>query len=258
MTAIDTRPRMGELSGAMVDAHALLVEKSARQLVGAAVSDMRLANHTQAAADLTADGAAQLEVIAERHRATAQFAAGARTAAAQRTVLAALRSEAAAVSDVVSTTQRRAGEIAGQIRALDYHTTGTQSGPDDTIVGDDHTGPRVQMVDNRVGPLPQDPPPPPPLPPQTGEPIKLPLSPPRVPPPATVIDASPPDDQGPGFHHADPIEQLKYFGEILAGGRLFGASIPVDLATLGLGGTAGLTGGAWMVGDGVDNLGRAK
>jgi hypothetical protein len=99
-----------------------------------------------------------------------------------------------------------AGQMEGMVAAT---WQSPKAGPDDTIVDDGRGMPNIQIVDNRTGPLPADPPPPPPpAPPQTGEPIKLP---PRPAPPPTVITAEPPDGKPPGFPGCGGLDQLKGF-----------------------------------------------
>lgn len=155
VTTIDTHTRTAALSGFGIEAHAHWAESSARVLVGSAVADTALANHLQTAAQATRDAAALLEVLGEQHEATARAAGTARTATAQRAVLAALRSQAAQASDIVTTSQQQGEALAGQFRGLRYQSGQPGTGPEDTIVGTDSGAPHVQMVDNRVGPLPQ-------------------------------------------------------------------------------------------------------
>lgn len=243
--------RMSTMSGEAVGQYQAFADRSAYGLVKAALTDCTLGRHLDAAAAATAQGAAQIDAISAQAQQTYAAAAVARTPAAQRTVLAALQSHLTLTKQVVDSTKRQAAGLAAGVRALDYRADAGSNGPGTVRPVDFVTG----------GPLPQEPPPPVPSPPPvTGPPIKY--NPPPTPP--MVIDASPHDDpgggsnSGAGFPKCDTILQLKYFGEILAGGTLFGASIPVDLATLGLGGTAGLIGGGWMVGDGADNLRRCK
>jgi len=114
--------RTAGLSGDLVDAHNEFVAAQTRDLSSAGRTDTTLASHLSTAATVTATGARQLDAIGAQTHAIAQTAATARTPAAQRAVLAALRSQVAQANDVVTTTQQQAGDIADQIQALRYRT----------------------------------------------------------------------------------------------------------------------------------------
>jgi hypothetical protein len=148
--------------------------------------------------------------------------------------------------------QTHAGNIVRSATALWTH---------DTAVGEDMTGATAGIQAAGHG-FKQDGPPPPPAQPHTGDPIKLP--PRTTPPPPTIITAAPPDvantpdHAGVGFPNCKPEDVLGDGLEIVAGGLLTAASVPVEGATLGLGGLAGLVGGGGLVYDGVKGLEECK
>jgi hypothetical protein len=247
---------MSSLSGVAVDSHGAFTVRAANNLVAANQTDLALGAESAQAAAVTQYGASRLAAVSAQVQATSLAAASATTPAAERAILTALRSHVAATRDIIVSSQRQATEIAGRVEALQY-STGGHPGVDDTIVGGAGSpAGRIQLVDNKTGPIPLDPAPTPPPPgPVTGDPIKLPSAPPRVPPSVTVIDASPPTDapHQPGFPKCSTSDNLKHIAEMLAGIALFGSAIPADLASLGLA-TPGLISGGYMGYDGFDEL----
>ena len=103
--------------------------QSAAQLGQAAHTDTALQAHVATAAALAQTGAQRLEAIAAQTRATAQAASTATTPAAQRTILAALRSQVAQVADVVDTAKQRASGLASEIGLLGYPLDRPGPGP---------------------------------------------------------------------------------------------------------------------------------
>jgi hypothetical protein len=108
------------MSGVAIARYQSFAHQSAAQLGQAAHTDTALQAHVTTAATLTQTGAQRLEAIAAQTRATAQAATTARTPAAQRTVLAALRSQLAQAADVVNTAKQQASGLTSQVRALKY------------------------------------------------------------------------------------------------------------------------------------------
>lgn len=190
---LGARSRMGELSGVLVEEHGAFVNRSASALVTSADADGALGSSLQKAASVTQRGAGQLDTVLAETRETIAAAAGARSPAAQRAVLAALKSQVMRAQTLVETTQQTATQLASEIRGLRYGPLPV-SGPDDHIVDtDDDEDRRVQLVDNNVET--------PPAPPQPGQPVD-PANPfvgdPRfghwedVPPPPPYVGSSPP------------------------------------------------------------------
>lgn len=97
-----------------------MVDRSIPPLMTASTSDAGLTTHLAAAAAATKAGADRLDAIAAQTRIIAQAAAVARTGAAQRAILTALRGQLQQASEVVQTTQQQGGAAATQIRALRY------------------------------------------------------------------------------------------------------------------------------------------
>ncbi|WP_041315756.1 DUF4226 domain-containing protein [Mycobacterium sp. JS623] len=116
----DTGRRTADLSGDLIDRHSEFVTGQTQRLSDAGRTDSALESQLSAAVAATQAGARQMDAIAAQTRVIAQSAATAQTPAAQRTVLAALRSQVAQANDVVNSTQRQAGDIAGHVRALSY------------------------------------------------------------------------------------------------------------------------------------------
>lgn len=128
----DAGERSAELSGDLINRHREFATTQAQSLTNAGGTDSALQTQLSAAAMATETGARQLEAIAAQTRTIAQAAATAQTPAAQRTILAALRSQVARANDVVSATRQQAGDIAGQVRALNYgHGDPPQAPPPD-------------------------------------------------------------------------------------------------------------------------------
>jgi hypothetical protein len=95
--------RTAGLSGDLIDAHNDFVSTQTRDLSHAGRTDTRLESYLGTAATVTHSGARQLDAIAAQTHTIAQSAAGARTPAAQRMVLAALRSQVSQAKNVVTT-----------------------------------------------------------------------------------------------------------------------------------------------------------
>lgn len=131
--------QMGELSGLMADSYRSFAHRAAGRLGEAAATDVALDRYLAQAAQITGTGAARLDGIAAQVRAIAPAAATAGTPAAQQAVLGALRSLVAQAGDVVNTTRRQAGGLAGGIRALGYGDVPLGGGPGD----DDGGGPKI-------------------------------------------------------------------------------------------------------------------
>lgn len=137
--------RTAGLSGVLVDAHSDFVGEQAAHLANAGRTDTMLAEHLSTASALTQSGARQLDGIVAQTRTLAQAAAGARSPAAQRMVLAGLRSQVSQANAVVGSTRQQASVVADGIRALNYGTGG-----------------RVQAAGFGPGRVPEDTPPQPP------------------------------------------------------------------------------------------------
>jgi uncharacterized protein YukE len=225
-------------------------------------------------------------IIVDTHRGVADIAPATDTPAGQAALLAHLQTQLGRAQAVVDGASQQGATLADRISAaaMGYREIGATTGggdvsssPDDVIAGNGSTiQGRIQMIDNgapspapeppapgtapQIGPFPVPPSvaaatPPPPV---TGEPHSIPPPPPR---PVQVIDASPPKEPrlAPqvGFPKCATEDNVKHLAEILAGGLLFGASIPADIGSLGAA-TPGLAGGAWMVWDGADELRKCK
>lgn len=109
-----------ELSGALVTAHRGFANRSTAALAHASGADATLSTRAATAAVLTRAGAARLEALARESQATSRAAATVTSPAGQRAILAALKSQVDRASQVVEDTQRRAGELAGEVRMVDY------------------------------------------------------------------------------------------------------------------------------------------
>ena len=128
----DAGERAAELSGDLINRHRAFVTTQSQRLTNANGTDTALRTQLSAAATATETGARQLDAIAAQTRTIAQAAETAQSPAAQRTILATLRSQVAQVNEVVSATRQQAGDIAGQIRALNYgHGDPPQAPPSD-------------------------------------------------------------------------------------------------------------------------------
>lgn len=115
------RDRTVEMSGGSgLPSYRAMVDRLIPPLITASTSDAGLSTQVVGAAAVTKAGAERLDVIADQTRATTRAAAGARTPAEQRAILAALRGQLEQTSQVVQTTQQQGGAAAAQIRALRY------------------------------------------------------------------------------------------------------------------------------------------
>jgi hypothetical protein len=123
-STLDAAQRTAGLSGALFERHNDFADRQAHHLSTAGHTDTTLASRLASAATLTHNGAHQLDTIVEETRTLTQAAAGARTPADQRMVLAALRSQVAAANTVLTTTRQQASALADSIRGLDYTTGG--------------------------------------------------------------------------------------------------------------------------------------
>jgi hypothetical protein len=119
-TTAATAQMTGDNSGVLIKRHTAFADKNAVALSGAGHTDAALDAHAARAATLTQTGAQRLDAIAAQTRATTQAATTARTPAAQRVILTAVRSQVAQAQNVVNTTTTQASGLAGQVRALKY------------------------------------------------------------------------------------------------------------------------------------------
>src|ERR1700731_4278760 len=113
-----TAQHTGDMSGVAITRYQSFAHQSAAQVGQAAHTDTALHAHVATAATLTQTGAQRLEAIAAQTRATAQAASAATTPAAQRTILAALRSQLTQAADIVNSAKQQASGIASEVRAL--------------------------------------------------------------------------------------------------------------------------------------------
>lgn len=120
--------RAAGMSGDLVNEHRDFVSDAATRLSSNNHSDTSLYQNLSSAALLNQTGARRLDTITDQTRALAQTAPGARSPAAQRTLLQALRNQVSAANAAVNTTQQQSSSLAGQIRALDYHNGGRIQG----------------------------------------------------------------------------------------------------------------------------------
>ncbi|MEE6140312.1 DUF4226 domain-containing protein [Mycobacterium sp. 050128] len=112
--------RASVMSGDLVDAHRGFVHDATTRLTSNGHTDASLHQSLGSAALLNQVGARQLDTITEQTRALTQAAPGARSPAAQRTLLQGLRTQVSAANTVLNTTEQQSSTLAGQIRALDY------------------------------------------------------------------------------------------------------------------------------------------
>lgn len=143
-------------TGALADRYGVFTTRVNAALATFGRADTTIARQAAAAAAVTQSGAAQIEAIAAENRITLAAAAGARSPAAQRAVLAALRSQLTRIQSVVNDARAVSATLAGQVRAAHYPAA---TAPDDHIVGEDvPSGPQIQPVDNTTAdPLPTEP-----------------------------------------------------------------------------------------------------
>jgi hypothetical protein len=116
--------RTADLSGDLIDRHRDFVTSQTQNISNADRTDGALRSQLGAAAAATQAGGRQMDAILAQTRAIAQAAPAAQTPAAQRSVLAALRSQVAQADTVVKVTQQQAGDIAAQVRELNYGSDG--------------------------------------------------------------------------------------------------------------------------------------
>jgi hypothetical protein len=128
-TATAGRDRTVEMAGgAGMPAYREMVDRSVPPLTTAATSDAGLTTQLTTAAAVSRAGAAQLDSIAAQTRTISAAAPTARSAAAQRAIVTALRAQMMQASQVVQTTQQQAGAAATQIRSLQYPKDAPASG----------------------------------------------------------------------------------------------------------------------------------
>ncbi|WAJ47949.1 DUF4226 domain-containing protein (plasmid) [Mycobacterium sp. Aquia_216] len=120
--------RASVMTGDLVDEHRGFVNDATTRLTSNGHNDTALHQNLSSAALLNQTGAGQLDTITNQTRALAQAAPAARSPAAQRTLLQGLRSQVSAANTVLNTTQQQSSTLAGQIRALDYHSGGQAQG----------------------------------------------------------------------------------------------------------------------------------
>lgn len=120
--------RAAVMSGDLVDEHGGFVNNATTRLTSNGHTDTRLHQSLSSAALLDQTGARRLDTITDQTRALAQTAPGARSPAAQRTLLQGLRAQVSAANTVLNTTQQQSSTLAGQIRSLDYQGGGRAQG----------------------------------------------------------------------------------------------------------------------------------
>lgn len=116
--------RAGELCGGLVEQHDRLVTDAAMRLIANSNSDTSLHQTLSGAAFINQRGADRLDAIAEQTRVLAQGAPAARSPAAQRALLHALRTRVLAAGSVVDAAGQQSRTVAGKIRTLDYQPSG--------------------------------------------------------------------------------------------------------------------------------------
>ncbi len=107
-------------SGAVIAVHRRFAVDNAAMLTAAGHTDESLHAQMATAASVARAGADRLEAIATRAQATIGADAGATSPAAQRAVLAALRSQLAQAADVVDSVRQQGADLAARVRALQY------------------------------------------------------------------------------------------------------------------------------------------
>lgn len=118
--ATDTVSAMGENSGAVRDSHQEFAGRSAARLGGAASTDTVFDSQLTRADAISRAGISRLDHIVAQNQATAAAAASARSPAAERAVLAALRNQMAQAHGVLDNTQQQVAGLTGETRALRY------------------------------------------------------------------------------------------------------------------------------------------
>ncbi len=119
-SVVAARARTADLSGTGVASYQGMADRAVPPLSTAAVSDTAVTAHLSTAAAVMQAGAARLDQIATRTRVVTAAAPAARSAADQRIILTALRSQVVEAGRVTQSTQQQAGALAGQIRGLQY------------------------------------------------------------------------------------------------------------------------------------------
>ena len=111
---------MSDNSGVTRERHRGFSTKAATRLGGAATTDTSFDSHLTSADAISRGGIARLDAIAAQNRATVAAAASATSPAAQRAILAALRTHVGEAGDVLDSVRRRVGGLAGDTHALTY------------------------------------------------------------------------------------------------------------------------------------------
>jgi hypothetical protein len=128
-TATAGRDRTLDMAGgAGMPAYREMVDRSVPPLTTAATSDSALTTHLTTAAAVTTAAATQLDSIAAQTRTISAAAPTARSAAAQRAILTALRGQMMHASQIVQTSQQQASVAATQVRSLTYPKDAPASG----------------------------------------------------------------------------------------------------------------------------------
>jgi hypothetical protein len=127
-TATGAGARAAAMSGDLVRQHGGFVRDATAHLTSNGGADTSLRHLLGAAATITQAGARQLDSIADQTRTLAQSSVIARSPAARRSLLEGLRAQVSAANSVVSVTQQQSGNVAAQIRALDYRPGGQVHG----------------------------------------------------------------------------------------------------------------------------------
>jgi hypothetical protein len=115
--------RAAALSGELAGKYSAFAEDTTQSLATAGQTEAALQARLRAAAAVTQSSAQRLDAITARTGALTHEAGTARTPAAQRAMIAALRAELAQARSVLTSTQQQAAAAAGQIRGLGYGST---------------------------------------------------------------------------------------------------------------------------------------
>ena len=120
-TSVTTaRSHTADMSGIGIRSYQAMSDGSVPPLTTAATSDTSLAAHVTTVAAVTQAGAARMDQISATTSAISEAAPMATSAAGQRLILTALRSQVSQASQVVQSTQQQASALAGQVRGLEY------------------------------------------------------------------------------------------------------------------------------------------
>lgn len=119
-TATAASARTTELSGSAAGAYRTTTTRSTGLMHGAARGDAELAGHLTTAAAIQQAGATRLDQIAAHAAQVSKLAPFARSAAAQKAVLASMQSALNQSAQTVQSAQRQATGLSGQIRAVDF------------------------------------------------------------------------------------------------------------------------------------------